>query len=221
MLFDLRSRGRRRTVQVIYLGLAIVMMLGLVLVGVGTGGSGGLLNAFTNSGSGSANNSAAVNAALRETKAHPGSADAWSNLVTARWEDAQQGANFDSTTSTYTKSGKAQLNALVSDYERYSSLTNSPSIEATRIAAQSYVVLTQWSGAANAWETVAAAQPSVNAFSCLALTSFAASQTRKGSLAVTQALALTPKLERLELKDQFKSAESSKTTAAQYAASSC
>ena len=55
MLFDLRSRGRRRTVQVVYLGLAVLMGGGLVLFGVGTGnGVGGLLNAFSGNGSGNA-----------------------------------------------------------------------------------------------------------------------------------------------------------------------
>jgi len=55
MLFDLRGRGRRRTVQVVYLGLAVLMFVGLVLFGVGAGnGFGGLLNAFTGNGSGSA-----------------------------------------------------------------------------------------------------------------------------------------------------------------------
>ena len=40
MLFDLRGRGRRRTVQVIYLGLAILMGGGLVLFGIGGSTSG-------------------------------------------------------------------------------------------------------------------------------------------------------------------------------------
>ena len=52
MLFDLRSRGRRRTVQGVYLVLAILLGGGLVLFGVGAGnGLGGLLNAFTGGGS--------------------------------------------------------------------------------------------------------------------------------------------------------------------------
>jgi hypothetical protein len=52
MLFDLRSRGRRRTVQAVYLTLAILMGGGLVLFGVGAGnGIGGLLNAFTGNSS--------------------------------------------------------------------------------------------------------------------------------------------------------------------------
>ena len=49
MLFDLRSRGRRRTVQAVYLGLAVLMAGGLVLFGVGAGnGFGGLLGDFKN-----------------------------------------------------------------------------------------------------------------------------------------------------------------------------
>ncbi|HEY4830836.1 MAG TPA: hypothetical protein VIH85_28975, partial [Solirubrobacteraceae bacterium] len=54
MLFDLRSRGRRRTVQAVYLFLALLIGGGLVLFGVGAGnGFGGLLNAVTgSSGSG-------------------------------------------------------------------------------------------------------------------------------------------------------------------------
>ena len=35
MLFDLRGRGRRRTVQAIYLGLAILLGGGLIFFGVG------------------------------------------------------------------------------------------------------------------------------------------------------------------------------------------
>ena len=47
MLFDLRGRGRRRTVQVIYLSLAILMGGGLVLFGIGGARRGGLLDAIT------------------------------------------------------------------------------------------------------------------------------------------------------------------------------
>ena len=50
MLFDLRGRGRRRFVQGIYLGLAILMGGGLILFGVGAGTNGGLLDAFSKPG---------------------------------------------------------------------------------------------------------------------------------------------------------------------------
>ncbi len=62
MLFDLRGRGRRRTVQVIYLGLALLIGAGLVFFGVGAGvGGGGLLNSLTgNESSGSTSFSAQI-----------------------------------------------------------------------------------------------------------------------------------------------------------------
>ena len=59
MLFDLRGRGRRRTVQVIYLSLAILMGGGLVLFGIGGGTNGGLFDAI-GGGSGSSANVDAV-----------------------------------------------------------------------------------------------------------------------------------------------------------------
>ena len=81
MLFDLRSRGRRRTVQVVYLGLALLMGGGLVLFGVGAGnGFGVILNAFTGNGSSGAQTqvvSQAEKAALRQTKLHPNDPAGW------------------------------------------------------------------------------------------------------------------------------------------------
>jgi hypothetical protein len=50
MLFDLRGR-RRRAVQVTYLTLAVLMGGGLVLFGIGGNVSGGLFDAFKDSGS--------------------------------------------------------------------------------------------------------------------------------------------------------------------------
>ena len=52
MLFDLRGRGRRRTVQVIYLSLALLMGGGLVLFGIGSDQSGGLVDAFSDDAQG-------------------------------------------------------------------------------------------------------------------------------------------------------------------------
>src|SRR5690242_16147251 len=99
MLFDLRGRGRRRTVQGIYLGLAILMGGGLVLFGVGTGsGGGGLLNGLSGgpgSGSGSLVVDKQVQAAVRQTKLHPSNPAAWSELVKAQYAASSQGSNVD------------------------------------------------------------------------------------------------------------------------------
>ena len=81
MLFDLRSRGRRRTVQAVYLGLAVLMGGGLVLFGVGAGnGFGGILNAFTGGGSSGAQTqvvSQAEKTALQQTRLHPTDPAGW------------------------------------------------------------------------------------------------------------------------------------------------
>src|SRR5215211_4416596 len=56
MLFDLRGRGRRRTVKIVYITLALLMGGGLVLFGIGGGGAmqGGLVDAITGSSGGDA-----------------------------------------------------------------------------------------------------------------------------------------------------------------------
>ena len=90
MLFDLRGRGRRRTVQGIYLGLAILMGGGLVLFGVGGNVSGGLLDAIKNNPS-STNNDVfqkRLEAAEKLATAQPKNAQAWANVVKLRFQVA-------------------------------------------------------------------------------------------------------------------------------------
>ena len=82
MLFDLRSRGRRRTVQVVYLGLAVLIGGGLILFGELRGsGTGGLLNAFTGNGSGNAQSQADQPAGeerrTSRSRSNPNNAAAW------------------------------------------------------------------------------------------------------------------------------------------------
>lgn len=196
MLFDLRSRGRRRTVQAVYLGLAVLMGGGLVLFGVGTGsGVGGLLNAFT--GSGSSQQSSIISqqekTALKETKATPNNPTAWADLVTARWESAS-GTGYNSTTQTYTTAGKKELAAVTSAWQRYSALTSSPSPDVAILAAHAYGALGQYSQQAQAWDAETVADPSqVKGFECLAISAYAAKQTREGDLAAAKVASMVPK----------------------------
>jgi hypothetical protein len=217
MLFDLRSRGRRRTVQVVYLGLALLMGGGLVLFGVGTGsGIGGLLNAFTGNGSGSQQTqvvSQQEKTALRETKANPTSPAAWSALVSARWENAST-TGFDSSTNTYSVAGKKELASTIQDWQRYLQLTKSPDPDLAILAARAYGALSQYAGEASAWEVETIASPTeVKGFECLAISAYAAKQTRKGDLAAGKALTLVPTASRTQLKAEINLAKTQPTLA--------
>src|SRR3954467_5702743 len=91
MLFDLRSRGRRRTVKVVYITLAFLMGGGLVLFGIGGGGalSGGLVDAITSShgggGSGTARLVSAEQRATAAAPANPKDAALWAAVARARF----------------------------------------------------------------------------------------------------------------------------------------
>jgi hypothetical protein len=217
MLFDLRGRGRRRTVQVIYLGLAVLMGGGLVLFGVGAGGGGGgILNAFTNNGSGSQKQvvSQAEKAALSATRLRPTDPAAWGSLVQARWTSAGQGANYNVNTAQFTATGKKELTAATQAWQHYLSLTKSPDPNTAVLAARAYSALANYPGEASAWEIVTLANPSeAKGFECLAASAYAAKQTRKGDLATAKALSLVPKVQRFQLTQQLKQAKTNPAVA--------
>jgi hypothetical protein len=218
MLFDLRSRGRRRTVQFVYLGLAILMGGGLVLFGVGAGnGNGGLLNAFTGNGSGSQQGSVLSQqekTALKATQRDPTSAAAWGQLVSARWENATSGSNYNPNTNSFTKSGAKELSATTAAWQRYTMLTKSPSPDLATLAARAYAQQSDYAGSASAWEIVSTADPSAaKGYECLAASAYAAKQTRKGDLALAKALTLVPKLQKATLKSSIRAAKTQPTVA--------
>jgi hypothetical protein len=216
MLFDLRGRGRRRTVQAVYLGLAILIGGGLVLFGVGTGtGGGGLLNGI---GGGSGGNqgqvvSAQEKTALKAVKADPNSAAAWSQLVQARWS-AATASDYNQTTGTFTANGIKELSLLTKAWQRYLALTKSPDSSTAILAARAYAKLANYAQEANAWEIISAADPTNRtAYECLAVSAYAAKQTRKGDLALNKALTLTPKANKTLLKSQINAAKTQPTIA--------
>jgi hypothetical protein len=218
MLFDLRSRGRRRAVQGIYLGLAVLMAGGLILFGVGTGtGGGGLLNAFNGGG----NNQKQVVSqeeknALAQVRANPNDPAGWGNLLQARWITAGQDTTA---TGALTAAGQHELNGVVQAWQHYVALTKSPDPELATTAAHAYSKLGNYAGAVSAWEKVTLGDPTAaNGFECQAITAYAAGQTRLGDLASAKALTLVPKTQQLALKQSFRQAKSSTSSAQQIAA---
>jgi hypothetical protein len=220
MLFDLRSRGRRRTVQAVYLMLAILLGGGLVLFGVGAGnGLGGLLNAFGGGGSSSGQKavvSQQEEQAIRATQQDPSSAAAWANLVQARWTSAGQGSNFNSATGQFTKSGINELTLATQDWQKYLSLTKNPDPNLAVLAARAYAGTGNYAGEASAWDLETLADPTaVKGFECLAASAYAAGQTRKGDLAQAKALTLVPKAQQTLLKNQLQQAKTNPSVAQQ------
>jgi hypothetical protein len=210
MLFDLRSRGRRRTVQAVYLGLAVIMGGGLILFGVGTGsGIGGLLNAFTGNGSNtqSAQISQAEKAAIKQTQKDPNNAAAWGALLTARYQNASS-VGYDSATNTYTAAGKKELTNATNAWQRYLALSKNPSNNLSIVAANAYATLGDYTNEASAWEYATQADPSSpKSFECLAISAYAAKQTRKGDLAAAKVSTMVPKSTRKTLLQQIDTAK--------------
>jgi hypothetical protein len=220
MLFDLRSRGRRRTVQAVYLGLAILMGGGLVLFGVGAGnGLGGLLNAFNGGGSTSGQKavvSQQEQQAIKQTQQSPNDPAAWANLLQARWTSAGQGANFNNSTGQFTKSGLNELKLGTQAWQRYLQLEKSPDPNLAVVAARAYAGQQNYAGEASAWDIETSADPTVvKGFECLAVSAYAAGQTRKGDLASAKALSMVPKAQQTLLKNQLTAAKTQPSVAQQ------
>ena len=214
MLFDLRSRGRRRTMQVIYIGLAVLMAAGLVLFGVGTGTSGGgLFGGLAGSGS-SGNQSGAVSAnakqAQQQVAQHPNDPSGWAKLITARWEDAQSAGTNNAGFTTF---GKQQLAQVTHDYASYAKLVPKPDPTTATYAARAYSYLGSYAQEAHIWDTITSVSPSTVGYKCLALSAYAAKNTSLGELAKNKMLAGVPKKERAQIAAELESATQKPTQA--------
>jgi len=222
MLFDLRGRGRRRTVQVIYLSLAILMGGGLVLFGIGGGTDvqGGLFEAFSGSDSRSSGNDVVerkADKAEERVKANPKDAAALAELARLRFQLAGTGDNFNQEQGTYTKDGQASLRKSARAWERYLALEPKKADSNVAILMVNvYAGLGQADKAVGAQEIVVEAQdkPNVGQYLQLARLAYAAGQTRKGDLARTKVLELAPADQREILKEQLDEAKTPPSTGA-------
>lgn len=205
MLFDLRGRGRQRTVRVVYLGLALLMGGGLVLFGVGGSASGGLLDAFTGGSSNSGTDiyEQRIDDANRTLKANPTDQAALAALAKARFNQATQ-VGFDSTTQQFTAKGLDELRGADSAWQKY--LATDPArpddtLAATMAQAYAPTALNSPTRALQAWQVVTDVRaPEAGNFVVLAQYAYQAKNTRVADLASQRALELTPKAQRKTLK---------------------
>jgi hypothetical protein len=214
VLFDLRARGRRRTVQGIYLMLAVLMGGGLVLFGIGGATSGGLLDALKGGSTSTSNQvDKQVKAAQARVRLHPSDAAAWAALARGEYQLAGQGGNYDQANGTFTDKGKAQLRTAANAWNRYLALDPKhpdPNLATQMVQAFGPAGLAQYPDATTAQEIVVDSQPpSAALYARLAVFAYAAGQTRKGDLSSAKAVALAPKAQRAALKQQLQAAKAS------------
>ena len=213
MLFDLRGSGRRTTVKVVYVTLAILMGGGLVFFGIGGDVNGGLFDAISGSSSGQSTDEDTfvkkANAAQRTAAANPQDPAAWAEVVRARYQLARAGDNVDPNTGQYTAAGVAQLKLADQAWQKHLALKPKPPDDSVAtIMVRAYTQgLNDPVKATSAQEIVAEERPKSGTYADLAALAFAAGQISKGDLATKKALELADADDRETLKAELKEAK--------------
>jgi tetratricopeptide (TPR) repeat protein len=218
MLFDLRGRGRRRTVQAIYLSLAVLMGGGLVLFGIGGNTSGGLFDAINGNGGSGGNSSVdkvaqqRIDTYNRRLTANPSDEASWLGMTRVRFQVANTGENYNATQQAFTAKGLQQLREADKAWTRYLALDpKKPDATTANLMVQAYGQggLKQYSKAVSALEIVMDNRPqSAGLYAQLAVLASGANQTRKSELAEQKAIDLAPKDQRKQLKSDIDLAKS-------------
>jgi hypothetical protein len=221
MLFDLRGRGRRRTVQVIYLSLAVLMGGGLVLFGIGGNTSGGLFDAINGNGGSGGGTSVdkiaqqRIDTYVRRTRANPSDEASWLGMTKVRFQVANTGDNYNATQQAYTAKGLQQLRQADAAWTRYLALSpKKPDAGTANLMVQAYgqAGLKQYTKAVSALEIVMDNRAaSAGLYAQLAVLASGANQTRKSDLSEKKAIALAPKAQRKQLKSEIDLAKSQVT----------
>jgi hypothetical protein len=224
MLFDLRGRGRRRTVQVIYLSLALLLGGGLVLFGIGGDVQGGLFDAFRE-------NSGSENEALQDdvdkweerVQANRRDAAAWAELARAKFNLAGQTDGFNEQTGEFTGESRQVVVDATRAWEEHLKLAGEkPDADVAARLTQAFVVLDQPEKAVGTQEIVidSLENPGSGHYASLAQYAYLAGQTRKGDLAAQAAIDdAKEEGESKERRDELKATlDSIKQQAAQQAA---
>jgi hypothetical protein len=213
MLFDLRGSGRRTTVKVVYVTLAILMGGGLVFFGIGGSVSGGLFDAITGTNSGASSDEGTfqkrVTEAERKANADPQDPAAWAEVVRARYQLARAGDNIDPNTGQFTAAGVAQLRKADEAWQKHLALKPDPPDDSVAtIMVRAYTQgLNDPVKATAAQEIVAEERPKSGTYADLAALAFAAGQISKGDLATKKAIELADPDERETLKSELKDAK--------------
>ncbi len=208
MLFDLRGRGRRRTVRVLYTGLALLMGVGLVGFGIGGGfGSGGIVNSLTNSeGSNAASFSSQIKKYRKLTVEHPNDASAWENLTKNLLHEAGSEA-YVTSSGAVTSKGKELFHEASEAWDSYVALNPpKPSGELAQLMESVYseAGLDEPAKEVEVLQIAVAARPTDAAlYAQLAEYAYRAKNVGVGDLASEKAVSLAPASQRAKVKEEL------------------
>ncbi|MEI6791907.1 MAG: hypothetical protein WCK97_01585 [Actinomycetes bacterium] len=197
MLFDLRGKGRRRTVKIVYGGLALLIGGGLVIFGIGGATSGGLADAIGGSGgsSGTSVYSDQVKTLTKQVNANPKDAAAWAALTKAQIQQASI-IGYDQNTQSFNGAGRAELAKGAASWQKYLAL-NPPKpddrVASLMVNAYGPGGLNDAAKSAAALKVVIDARgPSAALYAQLAVLTYLAGDKRESAIAEARALELTP-----------------------------
>ena len=207
MLFDLRGRGRRTTVRIVYIGLAVLIGVGLVGFGVGGGfGGGGILNsASNNEGSGGASFASKIEKYEKITQKQPNNASAWENLAKNLLHEAGNEGNLTST-GALTSKGRELYRRASQAWLSYLALNpHPPNSELAQLVYRIYgeEALNEPAKAVQALNIVVAKRENASFYAQLAEYAYKAHNSGLGDLAAAKAVKLAPASERTRLKTEL------------------
>ena len=219
MLFDLRGRGRRRTVQVVYVTLALLLGGGLVFFGIGGDVQGGLFDAFSqNSGDATEQLRETRDKARTATTQRPRDPAAWARLANAEYQLAGQTEGYRQETGEFTGAARQRLVAAKNAWDRHVQLAGDKvDTDLAATMRNALTALGDSAAAVRAQEAVldSLENPGFGDYAQLAALAYAANQTRKGDLAAERAEELAPKDQRESLKQSLEQAKTQAATAGQ------
>jgi hypothetical protein len=209
VLFDLRGRGRRRTVRVIYTGLALLMGVGLVGFGIGGGfGGGGLLSSINKEGEGGGGSGYAKQIAKdrKLTKQQPSNTSAWENLAKNLYHEAGN-EPYVTSTGAVTSKGKQLFKQVAAAWSSYIALNPpKPDSELAQLMEGVYGEegLNEPAKEVEVLQIAVVDRPTDAAlYAALAEYAYKAHNTRVGDLASEKAVSLAPAADRTRVKDEL------------------
>jgi hypothetical protein len=206
MLFDLRGRGRRRFVRVLYTGLALLIGLGLVGFGIGGGFGGGGLFTSLNSGegSGSTSFSGQIKKYRKLTREQPKNLSAWENLTKNLLHEAG-GEQYVTSAGAVTSKGVVLFKEASLAWDSYIALNPpKPNVELAQLMETVYseAGLNEPAKEVEILQIAVAAKPTSAAlYAQLAQYAYKAKNPSLGDLASTKAVSLSPASERVRVKN--------------------